>query len=920
MSRRVNIPHQLFRVLLLTAMVLGLVLPGAAGAQGPRDSEQVGAVDLLAVGPATVTVEPCDMGLPAKYTVVFETTQDLSVGGSDVATIRIRFPADTNVPDPSGYDPTTGYIKVNGTGVNNIEYYQYFEGTPPTVVTDNMTYEIEVPFDIPAGTVTVTFELLHNLINPTTIGDYQLEVSTSREVLFVPSHPYNICMPSGRVYVYRSRFDALEECGQKQLDFVDSFDTIQEALDFVDDEYLADPWPLYTGDDPENNPFGQVVGMEVHVAPDTYAETIIMDTPGVVLKSMAGPAVTIIDGSGIEPQMIVSSTLSSVFDGMAGVVNILASGVTFEGFTVTGGGVGVSSQDPDNYGVDNYPDYDQNGNVDIQGIFVTPWNPKANQVAGGMVITDTADYTTTYPIYSGRVNVYGNVIHGNEGFGIVAAAAMALDINQDGSIDSSGPDVYFNVKAEGSGLVALIEGNVIHDNRGGGIVGVDLSCGVEVIDPTSITVGTEAASEILNNAIRSNGFATMPDGEPAFNPIVSTGNTTAAMLGSGISLYGTVQPYYSDWGGSEGCCTVFIVNNEILGNTNNGISLWKDAANVPLVIQENTITQNGFAGVSTAAEALCDGEVAVDFRYNDVVGNGVWGVKNWAGDLQQPLWFNAKENYWGSMGGPSEGSAPEPHKIDQRSDALGNGDAVSHYVYYNPWLSVSQATVIADGIRHYGSYLELQKGWNTLSVPVPLHGSADTLGEIATLGSWLDNAQAAFQYDPSLGYIQLLSNTQLLTGRGYFIRMAEAGRFPVIYRSSFGLPSVNLAQGWNLVGAAFGIDRVDNATPYDQGRWAIAWAARLVDGGDPEARKPSAVALDSVRNQASVIISPSVPGQIASWSSTYTQEAQASSPNYFYTGEAYWVFMIDPGTLAGFEVTPFHFTPDLHDWFCCHAR
>jgi hypothetical protein len=224
-------------------------------------------------------------------------------------------------------------------------------------------------------------------------------------------------------------------------------------------------------------------------------------------------------------------------------------------------------------------------------------------------------------------------------------------------------------------------------------------------------------------------------------------------------------------------------------------------------------------------------------------------------------------------------------------------------------LSMSQATVLEDGIRHYGSYLELEQGWNTLSVPVPLHSGADTLDEIATLGDWLVDAQTAFQYDPTLGYIQLLSDTPMVAGRGYFIRMSEAGRFPVIYRGSFGLISVDLVQGWNLVGAPFGIDRDDSD---GQGRWAVAHAS-----SDDDAKMEAAMALDSVRNHASVIISPSVPGQITSWSSTYTQEDQTSSPNYFYTGEAYWVFMIDPGTLAGFEVTPFHFTPALYDWFCC---
>ena len=62
-------------------------------------------------------------------------------------------------------------------------------------------------------------------------------------------------------------------------------------------------------------------------------------------------------------------------------------------------------------------------------------------------------------------------------------------------------------------------------------------------------------------------------------------------------------------------------------------------------------------------------------------------------------------------------------------------------------------------------------------------------------------------------------------------------------------------------------------------------------------------ALDSLKAAASVVVSPSVPGQLLSWAEVYGTGGEAMC-----VGEAYWVFMLADGTLAGFEVTPFYFT------------
>jgi len=70
---------------------------------------------------------------------------------------------------------------------------------------------------------------------------------------------------------------------------------------------------------------------------------------------------------------------------------------------------------------------------------------------------------------------------------------------------------------------------------------------------------------------------------------------------------------------------------------------------------------------------------------------------------------------------------------------------------------------------------------------------------------------------------------------------------------------------------------------------------------DAESFKAVGTALASLGTNASVVISPSAPGQVAAWSTTIGGTAQN-----MVVGEGYWVFMTNSATLAGFEVTPIY--------------
>lgn len=643
--------------------------------------------------------------------------------------------------------------------------------------------------------------------------------------------------------------------------------------DVIDVQAQIPAWNMVTQAYLDANPdFEGLIGAVIYVDDGEYNEVIEVDTPGLHLVNMTG-AFPEIDAEGLTPAGS-GDTMSAVF---------LSAGCTgIQGFEIESAGedVGVNAS-----GIAVYPSSEK-----CQGAFIWDYDPISEQ-------------NIQVPCHYGRVNILDNEIHENTARGIRAINCSVL-----------------------------ISGNVIHENAFDGIAGEDLFTGVECIDPFAYT-HSPASSEIIFNDIFDNG----PSGRGVWvvwDPVSQTNRFTSNATACGTLPGWTDSGIEIDEMSEPGLVpdqVLYIKHNWVHDNYHAGIFLMEystdEVLNNTILIEANEIADNGVFGISTFA-----GEPSqVTVIYNDIEGNGFWGIKNWETEDEDDVLI-AKENYWGEPGGPHWG--PEPitaplippcycHEPDQRSDALGNGDNVSHWVEYNPWLYIPAEDIFHDGsnpqwmMRALGSdSLLLQKGWNTLSVPCTLYTGADTVAEISGLGDYITNSNTVVVYSwnatSGLWVDVGAMNLPITPGQGYYIKMKYPSKFPVLYSDnpSPGLPTFPVVQGWNLIGAPWGIDRVDDGYG-DEGRWAVA----SPDLGDPEAFMMVWQSLESIKEGnggtkgVAIVISPSVPGQYAIWSESVTSGFwQITNNREMATGEGYWVYMVNPSTYAGFEITPFFYT------------
>jgi hypothetical protein len=193
----------------------------------------------------------------------------------------------------------------------------------------------------------------------------------------------------------------------------------------------------------------------------------------------------------------------------------------------------------------------------------------------------------------------------------------------------------------------------------------------------------------------------------------------------------------------------------------------------------------------------------------------------------------------------------------------------------DPWMSLPWEPIIS-----------LDEGWNTLSVPIALDEAADQLGEISTLGNWMQNMIIGYSYDPTSGWQLLGSDFQFLPLEAVYVKMSGEDLFPVLLRNTIWLPQRALEPGWNLVGL--------NGNIWSEEFDDIITSMNVED------------ALVSIDGSWSTAVSPSMPGQYESWVCTSNNAGDYD----MFVGDGYWVFVTESTTLAGFSVAPWY----LNEW------
>jgi hypothetical protein len=366
----------------------------------------------------------------------------------------------------------------------------------------------------------------------------------------------------------------------------------------------------------------------------------------------------------------------------------------------------------------------------------------------------------------------------------------------------------------------------------------------------------------------------------AISGITISGNTITGQKGKGIYLDGgdgthkvssvsitsntiTKATSYGIQGYDEYTDTIAITSNIIIGCYGDGI----DVKGTAYTIKKNVVTDNLGDGIDmelTSASHL--------INYNDIYNNTGYGVnvRSWVSTV------NAKYNWWGNASGPTY-TAATGASVDV-SNPGGTGDNITDRVTYYEWLYKPKADVIADNAAYYSRAISLSVGWNTLSTPIILDASCDTIDEVVdsakmTIAYWYDtnDADADGTY-----WEQVTTGYEMEPCDAIYIKMNAAATIVLKYNATdLSTPTKALYDGWNLIGLAnLESKHVDDAVQ------SVANTPTNLPG-------------------YSQVISPSMNSSDWTYSSgqSYTDEDML-------VGEGYWIYMQNDCTLAGFTITP----------------
>ena len=369
----------------------------------------------------------------------------------------------------------------------------------------------------------------------------------------------------------------------------------------------------------------------------------------------------------------------------------------------------------------------------------------------------------------------------------------------------------------------------------------------------------------------------------AISGITISGNTITGQKGKGIYLAGYsstykvssvsitsntitsatsygIQGYYTD---TIAITTIAITSNTITGCYEDGIYVKGTA----YTIKKNVVTGNLGDGIDVGTTSTSH-----LINYNDIHDNTGYGVNVRSGVTT----VDTRYNWWGSATGPTYTAATGASV--SVSNPGGTGDNITDRVTYYEWLYKPIADVIADNAAYYSRVVSLSVGWNTLSTPIILDASGDTVDEVVdsariTVAYWYDTNDAD---SDGTYWEQVTTGHELEPCDAIYIKMNATDTVLLKYNATdTSTPTKDLYAGWNLIGLAnLETKHVDDAVK------SVANTPTNLPG-------------------YSQVVSPSMNS--ADW--TYSS-GQSYTDQDMLVGEGYWIYMQNDCTLAGFTITP----------------
>jgi hypothetical protein len=400
-------------------------------------------------------------------------------------------------------------------------------------------------------------------------------------------------------------------------------------------------------------------------------------------------------------------------------------------------------------------------------------------------------------------------------------------------------------------------------------------------------------------------FSRRTGGEPLLGGVI-TGNTITDCNGRAICLKGNAAGLYVTASITNNTITnpytginmeAYIKATSVTGNTVTGsykYGIWSEGdGHNQLTIKNNTVT--GTAGayavyVENDPDAFALESVYDYIQYNDISGcaSGVYAIYLASGVTSSNYTeFDCKYNYYGDASGPYYTALTGATVL--KSNPNGTGDKIGDNIVYYPWLHKPLADVVADNASYQTSNMQLVSGWNTLSTPVKLISTADSIDELIPSGMTI-----GYYYDG--GWQQITTGYVLSPCDAVYVKMSAATYVQLKFDAgAFTTPSKDLDAGWNLISMA----ALDSTGKYDKQVVASVYSTPANLPGYSQLVSPSLNA-----NQYDMYYNAG-----SSWTYSRDEATDEGTTLGVFAGLGYWCYMQNAATLAGFEITPI--APDL---------